>query len=126
MYKIREIEYGNRWHEKHPTRIKKILKEKGITQKALANGTGIAKSTISKIVSGLQVDILLRTAKSIANYLECTIDELFGEGILTEKQLILKEIDKVISGLNHNDATGYVYYGKFQDLVTQIIANQKK
>ncbi len=120
MYKIREE------RRKHETRIKKILKEKGITQKSLANGTGIAKSTISEIVSGLQSDMMMRTAKAIANYLECTIDELFGEGVLTEKQLILKEIDKVINVLDYNDATGYVYYGKFQDLVSQVIANPKK
>lgn len=79
MYKIREIPYGQTKYPKHQTLIKKVLKEKKITQRKLADGTGIARSTISEIVSGQQVDMLMRTAKNIANFLECSLEEIFGE-----------------------------------------------
>jgi transcriptional regulator with XRE-family HTH domain len=125
MYKIRELEYGQQKHKKHETRLKKMLRLKKIKQNELAEGTGIAKSTISEIVSGQQVDMLMRTAKNIANFLECTIDELFGEGVIPEKQMILKEIDKAINNLNDEDVTGYVYYRKFHDLVESIHVNNK-
>lgn len=79
MYIIREIPYGKTKYPKHDTLIKKVLKEKKITQRKLADGTGIARSTISEIVSGVQVDMLMRTAKNIANFLGCSLEELFGE-----------------------------------------------
>lgn len=79
MYKIREIPYGKTKYHKHETLIKKVLKEKKITQRKLADGTGIARSTISEIVSGQQPDMLLRTAKNIANFLGCTLEEIWGE-----------------------------------------------
>jgi transcriptional regulator with XRE-family HTH domain len=79
MYRIREIPYGQTKYPKHPTLIKKVLKEKKITQRKLADGTGIARSTISEIVSGQQVDMLMRTAKNIANFLGCSLEEIFGE-----------------------------------------------
>ena len=79
MYKIREIPFGQTNYPKHQTLIKKVLKEKKITQRKLADGTGIARSTISEIVSGVQVDMLMRTAKNIANFLGCSLEELFGE-----------------------------------------------
>lgn len=126
MYKIRELEYGHQKHKKHETRLKKVLKLKKIKQSELAKGTGIAKSTISEIVSGQQVDMLMRTAKSIANYLECTIDEIFGEGVIPEKQMILKEIDKWISNLDDEDVSSYVYLGRFRDFVDSIEANSSK
>lgn len=126
MYKIRELEYGQQKHKKHETRLKKVLKLKKIKQSELAKGTGIAKSTISEIVSGQQVDMLMRTAKSIANYLECTIDEIFGEGVVPEKQMILKEIDKWISDLDDEDVSSYVYLGRFRDFVDSVEANSSK
>lgn len=79
MYKIREIPYGKTKYPKHDTLIKKVLKDSKITQRKLADGTGIARSTISEIVSGQQVDMLMRTAKNIANFLGCTLEEIFGE-----------------------------------------------
>ena len=126
MYRIRELEYGQHKHKKHETRLKKVLKLKKIKQSELAKGTGIAKSTISEIVSGQQVDMLMRTAKSIANYLECTIDEIFGEGIVPEKQMILKEIDKWISNLDDEDVSSYIYLGRFRDFVDSVEANSSK
>jgi transcriptional regulator with XRE-family HTH domain len=125
MYRIRELEYGQQKHKKHETRLKKMLRLKKIKQNELAEGTGIAKSTISEIVSGQQVDMLMRTAKNIAYFLECTIDELFGEGVLTERQTILKEIDKWISSLDDEDVNSYVYLGKFRDLVDSVEVNSK-
>ncbi len=122
MYKIRTDEEK----VKHSTRIKKIFKEKKIKAIHVSKNTGIAQSGLCEIVSGLQTDMLLSTAKKIANYTGNTIDELFGEGIPSQKLFIIKEIDKVISKLHPNDATSFVYWGKFRDFVEAIEVNPSK
>jgi len=60
-------------------KLKRILKEKDITQSKLARMTDLEICQISNICSGKQKTLLLSTAKKIAKALNMTIDELFSD-----------------------------------------------
>ncbi len=49
---------------------------RGLTREALARASGLSLSNLQKIESGATKDILLTTAKSIADSLNVTIDSL--------------------------------------------------
>ena len=57
------------------TKIKRILKERGVTQKELAKQTGISYSLINDFAVG-RVDITLKKAKKIADELGVKTDDL--------------------------------------------------
>ena len=57
------------------TRIKELMKEKGLTQKALGELVGVSHVMIGYILSGLKIPSL-STLIAIANALECTVDEI--------------------------------------------------
>jgi DNA-binding Xre family transcriptional regulator len=65
------------------TRLKKVLKEKGMTQKELASKSDIGEYKISLLCSGKSTNIHLQTARKICDALECSLDEAFGD-ILAE------------------------------------------
>lgn len=58
--------------------IKKILKQKGITQKDLAKMLGISKIGVNLIVNG-KTNPSLDTLERIANILDVRVYELLGE-----------------------------------------------
>lgn len=58
--------------------IERLRREKGLSQKDLANILGVSQSAISKYETGVALPSL-NTARKIASALGCTIDELFGE-----------------------------------------------
>lgn len=72
-YKIRFVP------ELRETKLKKLLKKKGIKQYQLAVLAGMCEWQISNLCNGKQVDILLSTAMRICNALNCTLDEAFGD-----------------------------------------------
>lgn len=57
-------------------KIKLIMKMKGFTAETLSHKSGIPKSTIDKITSGVTPDPRYETVKSLANSLDLNIDEL--------------------------------------------------
>ena len=57
------------------SKIKEILKKKGVTQKQLAKQTGISYSLINDFAVG-RVDITLKKAKKIADELGIKTDDL--------------------------------------------------
>lgn len=57
------------------TRIKELMKEKGLTQKSLGELVGVSHVMIGYILSGLKIPSL-STLIAIANALECTVDEI--------------------------------------------------
>ena len=61
------------------TKLKRILFEKGVTQKDLADITNMENCQISNIVSGNQKNIMLDSAKKIAKALGVTLDDAFGD-----------------------------------------------
>lgn len=61
------------------TRIKELMKEKGLTQKALGELVGVSHVMIGYILSGLKIPSL-STLIAIANALECTVDEIVVRG----------------------------------------------
>lgn len=61
------------------TRIKELMKEKGLTQKALGEIVGVSHVMIGYILSGLKIPSL-STLIAIANALECTVDEIVVRG----------------------------------------------
>jgi len=61
------------------TRLKKVLKNKDLTQKQLAEKSDIGEYKISLLCSGKARNIHLTTAKKICDVLDCTLDEAFGD-----------------------------------------------
>lgn len=61
------------------TRLKKILNERGMTQKKLASLSDIGEYKISLLCSGKADNIQISTAKRICEVLRCTLDEAFGD-----------------------------------------------
>ena len=57
------------------SKLKEILKERGVTQKELAKQTGISYSLINDFAVG-RVDITLKKAKKIADELGVKTDDL--------------------------------------------------
>ena len=61
-------------------KMKEILKSKGYTYGKLAELTGISESTISKLFGGFNPNPTLKYMKSIANALDCSIDDFIDWG----------------------------------------------
>lgn len=61
-------------------RIKKILKEKGITQSRMLSDCGMGKNALMRLLEsdGSDRDILLGSFVKIADYLGCSADYLLG------------------------------------------------
>lgn len=56
-----------------------ILRTKKISQKELAQASGLEAYQISNIITGKYKDLLMSTAKKICNALGVTLDEAFGD-----------------------------------------------
>ena len=61
------------------TRLRVLLAKKGITQKQLAEMSGLETYQVSQVCSGKKTNIMLDTAKRIAYSLDVTLDEAFGD-----------------------------------------------
>ena len=81
------------------TTLKEIRKKKGITQEQLADAVGVSAQAVSKWEMNGYPDASLLPA--IADYLEVTIDELFGN--TTDKADILNEIVEYIKEKPYNE-----------------------
>lgn len=81
------------------TTLKEIRKKKGITQEQLADAVGVSAQAVSKWEINGYPDASLLPA--IADYLEVTIDELFGN--TTDKADILNEIVEYIKEKPYNE-----------------------
>ena len=57
-------------------RVKLLKKEKGITNEALAEATGIPLGTLGKLLSGYTEEPKLSTAVAIADALGCSLEYL--------------------------------------------------
>lgn len=70
------------WLEKFSYNLTRMMIDARISQKELAELSGISIGTISKLVRGLQVPTI-RALLNISYALRCTVDELvdFGEPI---------------------------------------------
>ena len=58
-------------------RIKEIREEKKMTQEELAKATGLTRTTISLLETGVTKSASSKTLLNIANALEVKIDDLF-------------------------------------------------
>lgn len=63
--------------EKRVTNFKKIMKQKGLSQKQVSILANMEEYQISKIANGEQNDMLLSTAKRICNSLGTNLHETF-------------------------------------------------
>src|SRR3954467_7518056 len=66
--------------EKRLTKLKSVLVSRKIKPMELAKLADLENSQVSIIVSGLQTDMLLSTAKKICNAIGSDLDETFGDG----------------------------------------------
>jgi transcriptional regulator with XRE-family HTH domain len=58
-------------------RLKELLKEKGVSQWALARGTGILPKTISRMVNEPMYNVESHTLIKVADFLKISLDELY-------------------------------------------------
>lgn len=59
--------------------VRKLMEEKGITIRKMVEDTGIADKTILRARSPQMNQCILTTLEAIADYLECTVKDLFEE-----------------------------------------------
>lgn len=111
MYEIRDT------RDKYPTKLQKVLAEKGISNKKLVEMTGLANSSVSEIKSGMQPTLHLSTAKKICNAIGCTLDEGFGDGNDDIKTVILKRIEQEMYKVEPQDVESNLWWAKFNELV---------
>ena len=70
-------------------RIKMLMEERGLTQKELANLSGITEASMSKYLSGERtprIDVIV----NLANALHVTTDELIGNDIEDNKMDLIR------------------------------------
>lgn len=81
-------------------------KQKGFTNKDLADAANLPISTVEKIVSGRTKDPKLITLKSIADALGCTLDD-FNDNITTSPfkadDLDLRKIERARNNMSDKD-----------------------
>lgn len=106
--------------KKHRTRLHDILTDKGVNQTKLVEETKLMHGQVSLMVQGLQTDMLLSTAKRICNYLEVSLDEVWGEGVVDSKSQFLKYLDREIEKLDVNDVHGKLWLDKVKKFVLTI------
>lgn len=70
---------------KPETRLRMMIRKRGVTQKKLADMANLEVYQISQLASGIRKDCLLSTAKKICAVLKCTIDQAFGSDELDRK-----------------------------------------
>ncbi|MCC8398161.1 MAG: helix-turn-helix domain-containing protein [Rickettsia endosymbiont of Labidopullus appendiculatus] len=61
--------------------LKLKFKDKKLTRKGLIQGSGIASSTLSNITKSKHYSPVLKTIITIANYFECSMDEVVGRNM---------------------------------------------
>jgi len=81
-------------------------KELGITNDELANRSGIPKSTIDKITSGLTFDPKLETVRAITKALNKTINDLDDTPDVTSDKSILEQVQEHIKKYRDLDDHG--------------------
>lgn len=76
-------------------RINKLRKEKGVTQSWLAEQVGIEPSNISHIERAAS-KVGLGTLVKIANVLECSVDDLLCDSIISERKSFENELTRIV------------------------------
>lgn len=84
------------------TNMKRFRKDAGLTQKSLAEKTGLSFSMISKLESGEQANPSLETIRKIAEVLRITPGELVNTPLSIEEQI--DEYIEYKRGLNRGTA----------------------
>lgn len=67
-----------------PNRVKAAMRIAKATQVAVATGTGIQQTQISRIASNMGNGVTLATATRLANFFGCTVDDLFPRETATQ------------------------------------------
>ena len=83
-------------------RIRRIRKNKGLTQQTLAEMSGQEPSNISHIERGA-TKLSLPTAVNIANALGVTVDELLCDSLNESKQVFERTAGDILSDCTHKE-----------------------
>lgn len=67
--------------------INRLKKEKGLTNETLADLSGVPKSTVAKIASGITKNPSISALQAIAKALGCSLDELCGNAEMCKKDI---------------------------------------
>lgn len=83
-------------------RIRRLRKEKGLTQQKLAEMSSLEPSNISHIERGA-TKLSLPSIVNIANSLGVTVDDLLCDSIVESKQAYTKIAESILSSCNHKE-----------------------
>jgi DNA-binding Xre family transcriptional regulator len=61
------------------TRLKSLLESRGVSQKELSQNSDVQEYKISLLCNGKSNNIHLVTAKKICEFLNCSLDDAFGD-----------------------------------------------
>ncbi len=81
--------------------IKKRKKEKGLTNEALAERSGISVGTLNKLLSGASADPKLSTLLPLSSALGCSLDEMLGK-TKSEQEVLPPELAGKYTQLDHD------------------------
>lgn len=83
-------------------RIKRLRKEKGLTQQLLAEKSCLEPSNISHIERGA-TKLSLPSIVSIANALDVTVDDLLCDSLVASKNIYKNEASELLSDCTHQE-----------------------
>ncbi len=106
--------------KKNNTAISAVLAKRQMSPSDLARKSDLEKAQIYNIVNGIQTDMLLSTAKKIANALGESLDTCFGDGDMGMKNKLLKYIEQQESKLHKMDAEGHIWWNKFKEVLKEL------
>ena len=85
------------------SRIKRIRKGKGITQRELSDQLGVTENTIANWEKGSSINQWLHRIQNLCKVLGCTFEELVGGGAGEDPELPGKSLTAIAQKLNKDD-----------------------
>lgn len=73
----RQLKELQRAHVDEPNKVRKAIELAGVTQTQVADAVGLTQPHVSEIANGKYTSLPLETARRLAGYFGCSIDELF-------------------------------------------------
>ncbi len=97
-----------------------LLKEKRTNPAEMCRKADLEYSQVYPIVNGKQHDMLLSTAKRIANAMNCSLDTCFGDGDMGFRTRLLQRIESEEAKLHDMDANGHIWWNNFKQIVKEL------
>lgn len=104
------------------SRIKRIRKGKGITQRELSDQLGVTENTIANWEKGSSINQWLSRIQNLCKVLGCTFEELVGGGAGEDPELSGESLESILQPLNKDDGKDgvrSVKHSNYSETVTE-------